>query len=191
MVQSKVKKEINAVCQLWDATPFVRNNAYAGNPRVVAEEFYKGLKRLGWKPIPDDDMGCFKIVYRKGNIILKFLQEQNEKSYRESGMDTEWRIWRRASPYKKRFIARCYEYYDWCLLFQERVPRLCYKYDECKLGEDMASRFRIHDWTHNHGHKNGRPVFFDYDSGGDGWAWFNYQKYRKRKKSGARRKYML
>jgi hypothetical protein len=26
---------------------------------------------------------------------------------------------------------------------------------------------RIHDWTHNHGHKrNGRPIFFDYDSSG-------------------------
>src|SRR5207247_675441 len=112
MVQSKVRKEINAVCQLWDETPLVHDPQYKRNPLVVGDEFYKGLKRLGWKPIPDYDIGCFKQVYRKGEIILKFIQEQTDRAYREAGMDTEWRIWRRASPYKKQFIARCYEYYE-------------------------------------------------------------------------------
>ncbi len=180
MVASKVRREIDAVCQLWDSIKPTPDKTYKGNPLCVAEEFHKRLPKLGWKPVPDDDMGCFKQVYLKGAIVLKFVQEQTDTAYRESGMDMEWRIWRRASPYKKRFMARCYEYYKWRLLFQERVPRLCQKMEECVKAESLASRFRISDWMHNHGHVKGRTIFFDYDNHGDGWEWFNRQRYDKR-----------
>ena len=195
MVGTQVKREITAVCQLWDSIKPIHDKQYKGNPLCVAEEFHKRLPKLGWKPVPDDELGCFKQVYLKGTLVLKFVQEQTDTAYREAGLDQEWRIWRRASPYKKRFIARCYEYYKWRLLFQERVPRLCEKFEECRKAQNLAARFRICDWMHNHGHVKGRTIFFDYDNHGDGWAWFNYMRYRKRdmgrKKSCANRKSMV
>lgn len=96
-----------------------------------------------------------------GSIILKF-----DRLGDDGATAREWRIWRRATPYKRRFLARCLRYEDG-LLFQSRVA-VCGK--KCWIAQWYAWRFRILDWESNHGHrKSGAPVFFDYDNlGWDG-----------------------
>ena len=163
MGQTQIEKEIAAVTELWESCPLKRYQT-RGN-QFVSPEFYAGLRSLGWKPTPH--AGFFKEVYLKRNLVVKFQACQTEYEYRIGGCDTEWRIWRRAKPWKRGYLARCYAYYKSVLLFQEKVPGLCWKTDECRKGRVVAEHLRIHDWTHNHGHKrNVRPIFFDYDSSG-------------------------
>ena len=161
MGEAEIKKEIDAVTALWDRYPPASH--LKGEPRSVQLGFYQGLRKLGWTPAPYE--GFFKTVYMKGQLVLKFHVRVTEGEYRIGGIDDEWRIWRHAKPWKRGYLARCFAYYKFVLLFQEKVPKLCWRHEECKKARVVAEYLRIKDWEHNHGHKkNGRPIFFDYDN---------------------------
>ena len=143
--------QVVAVLRLWDAT---------SDPIC----FREALRRLGWHEPNLLELGSFKEVMRRGNVILKFDGVELAGHTR-----AEWTLWCRARAAKRRYLARCYRFYRG-LLIQEYVGPRCPDTDDCDSAKWIGRRLRILDWGMNHAHRvDGKPVFFDYDAKGPGW----------------------
>jgi hypothetical protein len=158
------QNQVDALLQLWrfaHALP-------AESEEVRRTRFADSFRHLGWKFPTTHNSGGFKHALIGGDLVMKF-DRVGLPAADHWGCGREWRIWRRASAYKRRFLARCLAYEDGFLV-QERVTNVCTRSSHCPIAKWYAFRFRILDWTVNHGHrKNGDPVFFDYDNlGWDG-----------------------
>jgi hypothetical protein len=134
---------------------------------AARDRFTNLLRRRGWRRLG----GGFKAAMIKGGYVAKFAYDKGDDTHTEP----EWRIWRRAPRFKRRFLARCYAYEDG-LLIQSYHPQCQISTKapyggDCSIAKQWAERFRILDWNGNHGHRqSGLPVFFDYDNKGSGWA---------------------
>jgi len=139
------------------------------------DSFYRCMVRLGWEPPSVYEEGGFKTVLMKGKLVLKYddvdLCGHTEK---------EWTLYRRTTTFKRRYLAKCYAYEDG-LLIQEKLPQRCLGLEACTDAKRWAHRFRILDWGWNHTHRNGHPVFFDYDNMGYGWDAWKQRRLTKRR----------
>lgn len=123
-----------------------------------AVQFYKDnvdFERNGWK----HEGGTFKEAYIKGDVVVKFgPTEQLQAEYER------WKNYR--GSYLRKYLARVYGF-DGKMLIQRRVGGLLDDSCSCDNSRYIGKLIGfVIDWEMNHGHENGKPVFFDTD---DGW----------------------
>lgn len=158
-----VENQVREVLAIWRQA-----HAERSDPRDARDRFVNLMRRRGWRYA----FGGFKSAMVKGKplkgLVAKFAYDRGDDAFTAP----EWRIWNKAKPFKRGFLARCYAFEDG-LLIQQHVGVECNRVGDCPEARRWAERFRILDWGMNHSHRsNGKPIFFDYDNKGSGWdAW--------------------
>lgn len=147
------KHEINATLRLWDTTN--------------EDTFVAAIERQGWRGLPTE---TWKAVFGRGDAVLKFDRDGN-KTY-QSATAAEYLTHAYAPPRVRKHLAKVLAYQNG-LLIQERVPRVRRNPCMCARSKQLAQELGIRDYS-NHGHRNGRILFFDADL--DGFDPDHYQQ---------------
>jgi len=120
--------------------------------------FMREMKSIGWKSKELHDSGAFKRCLWKNSIVIKYIT--NQANIDEIAREVEQ--YRLAPPGFRKYLPKIYAYgKDY--IIQDRVLFSCnHTSGRCNVKE-IANKYELSDYKHNHGHSlNGTVKFFDW-----------------------------